>query len=66
MAIADNDTVTTIGEGGKRVWLYPTWLRGRLLTRRAVAHAVLFLASEGAEFSTGSIIDVNGASYLRS
>lgn len=31
-----------------------------------VAHAVLFLASEGAEFSTGTIIDVNGASYLRS
>ena len=31
-----------------------------------VAHAVLFLASKGAEFSTGTIIDVNGASYLRS
>ena len=31
-----------------------------------VAHAVLFLASRGAEFSTGTIIDVNGASYLRS
>ena len=25
----------------------------------------LFLASEGAEFTTGTIIDVNGASYLR-
>jgi len=31
-----------------------------------VAYAALFLASEGAEFSTGAIIDVNGASYLRS
>ncbi len=31
-----------------------------------VAYAALFLASEGAEFSTGTIIDVNGASYLRS
>ncbi len=31
-----------------------------------VAHAVLFLASRGAEFATGTIIDVNGASYLRS
>lgn len=30
-----------------------------------VAYAVLFLASEGAEFMTGTIIDVNGASYLR-
>lgn len=31
-----------------------------------VARAVLFLASEGAEFCAGTIIDVNGASYLRS
>ena len=30
-----------------------------------VAHAILFLASAGAEFVTGGIIDVNGASYLR-
>lgn len=30
-----------------------------------VAYAVLFLASAGAEFTTGTIIDVNGASYLR-
>ena len=30
-----------------------------------VAHAVLFLASSGAEFSTGTIIDVNGASHFR-
>lgn len=31
-----------------------------------VARAVLFLASEGTDFMTGTIIDVNGASYLRS
>ena len=31
-----------------------------------IANAVLFLASDGAEFTTGTIIDVNGASYLRS
>jgi NAD(P)-dependent dehydrogenase (short-subunit alcohol dehydrogenase family) len=31
-----------------------------------VAHTILFLASEGAEFVTGGIVDVNGASYLRS
>lgn len=30
-----------------------------------IAHAVLYLASEGAEFTTGAILDVNGASYLR-
>ena len=38
----------------------------RIARPREVAYAVLFLASEGAEFSTGTIIDVNGASYLRS
>lgn len=38
----------------------------RVARPEEVAHAVLFLASEGAEFSTGTIIDVNGASYLRS
>ena len=39
---------------------------GRVAKPEEVAHAVLFLASAGAEFSTGTIIDVNGASYLRS
>ena len=39
---------------------------GRVARPEEVAHAVLFLASEGAEFTTGAIIDVNGASYLRS
>lgn len=29
-------------------------------------NTILFLASQGAEFITGGIIDVNGASYLRS
>ena len=37
----------------------------RIALPEEVAHAVLFLASEGAEFSTGTVIDVNGASYLR-
>ncbi len=39
---------------------------GRVARPEEVASAVLFLASEGAEFATGAIIDVNGASYLRS
>jgi len=38
---------------------------GRIAKPEEVAAAVLFLASDGAEFSTGAIIDVNGASYLR-
>ncbi|WP_374687920.1 SDR family NAD(P)-dependent oxidoreductase [Promineifilum sp.] len=37
----------------------------RVAKPEEVAYAVLFLASEGAEFMTGAIIDVNGASYLR-
>ncbi len=39
---------------------------GRVAKPEEVAHAALFLASEGAEFTTGTIVDVNGASYLRS
>ncbi|CAN5729684.1 3-oxoacyl-[acyl-carrier-protein] reductase [soil metagenome] len=39
---------------------------GRVAKPEEVAHAVLFLASEEAVFSSGAIIDVNGASYLRS
>jgi len=37
----------------------------RVAKPEEVAAAVFFLASEGSEFSTGAIIDVNGASYLR-
>ncbi len=38
----------------------------RVATAEEVARAVVFLASEGTEFMTGCIVDVNGASYLRS
>ncbi len=38
----------------------------RVAKAEEVAHVVVFLASEGAEFTTGTIVDVNGASYLRS
>ncbi len=37
----------------------------RMAQPEEVAHAILFLASEGAAYSSGTIIDVNGASYLR-
>ena len=37
----------------------------RVAKPEEVAYAALFLASEGAQFMTGAIIDVNGASYLR-
>ena len=38
----------------------------RVATPAEVAYPVLFLASEGAEWLTGTILDANGASYLRS
>ena len=37
----------------------------RVAEPEEVANAVLMLASEGMEFATGAILDVNGASYLR-
>ncbi len=39
---------------------------GRVARPEEVARAVLFLAAPGSEFLTGGIIDINGASYLRS
>ncbi len=39
---------------------------GRVALPEEVASAVVFLACTGTEFTTGTIIDVNGASYLRS
>lgn len=38
----------------------------RVAKSEEVAYTILFLASEGAEFLTGCIVDLNGASYLRS
>ncbi|RBY85617.1 SDR family NAD(P)-dependent oxidoreductase [Blastococcus sp. TF02A-30] len=38
---------------------------GRVARAEEVAEAVVWLASPGARFSSGTIVDVNGASYLR-
>ncbi len=38
---------------------------GRVAKPEEIAHTVAFLASEGSEYLTGGIVDVNGASYLR-
>lgn len=38
---------------------------GRVARPDEVARTVVFLASEGTDFLTGCIVDVNGASYLR-
>ncbi len=39
---------------------------GRVAKPEEIAKTVVFLASEGTDFLTGGIIDVNGASYIRS
>jgi len=39
---------------------------GRVARPEEVARVVLFLASQGSDYLTGAIVDVNGASYLRS
>ena len=38
---------------------------GRVARPEEVAYTILFLASSGSEFLTGGIVDINGASYLR-
>ena len=38
---------------------------GRVATPEEVAAAVLYLASPGATWSSGAVLDLNGASYLR-
>ena len=38
---------------------------GRVATPEEVAAAVIYLASPGAEMASGTVLDVNGASYLR-
>jgi NAD(P)-dependent dehydrogenase (short-subunit alcohol dehydrogenase family) len=52
------------GEGGKAIRQQSTL--GRVATPEEVAFGILFYASEGALFMTGGIMDINGASYLRS
>jgi 3-oxoacyl-[acyl-carrier protein] reductase len=52
------------GPGGDAVRAQSPY--GRVARPEEVASAVLWLASPGARFSTGTIVDVNGASYLRS
>ena len=52
------------GESGDAVRAQSPY--GRIARPEEVASAVVWLASPEARFSTGTIIDVNGASYLRS
>lgn len=38
----------------------------RVATPEEVAHGIVFLANQQSAFMTGAILDINGASYLRS
>lgn len=51
------------GESGNRIRAQSPL--NRVARPDEVARTVLFLASEGTEFLTGCIVDINGASYLR-
>lgn len=55
-----NDRLKTIGEGGRREWLYPEWLRGRFMNYRTVVHGLLF-----AVLFIGPWIDVGGHPAIR-
>ena len=74
----DNITVHAIAPGFIETAMVRSHLQGdagdavraqsplnRVATVEEVARAVLYLASPGARFTTGGILDLNGASYLR-
>ncbi|MBK6918164.1 MAG: cytochrome c oxidase accessory protein CcoG [Deltaproteobacteria bacterium] len=50
----------TIGKGGRRVWLYPEWFRGRMLTWRSIVHGVLV-----AMLMVGPWIDIGAHPAIR-
>ena len=59
----DMAATTLAGLGGAAVREQSPF--GRVATAEEVARAALYLAAPGSEFSSGAILDVNGASYLR-
>jgi 3-oxoacyl-[acyl-carrier protein] reductase len=62
----ETDMASSILEGPEGDGIRAQSPLNRVATAEEVARAILFLASEGTEFMTGCIVDVNGASYLRS
>ncbi len=62
----ETDMATRVldGPGGAAVRAQSPF--GRVARPEEVAAAILYLASPGAEWATGAILDLNGASYLRS
>ncbi len=62
---ATNMGLSTLSETEKQSIMQESPFQ-RLATPEEIAHAVLFLASDQAVFTSGAILDINGASYLRS
>ena len=44
--------------------LEKTFLMGRMVSPEAIGETIAFLASDGAEFITGAVIDVNGGMFM--
>ena len=61
----ETEMVTHVLEGERGQGIRNQSPLGRVAQPEEVAYAVIFLAAEESKFSTGTIIDVNGASYLR-
>ncbi|MBT3338539.1 MAG: SDR family oxidoreductase [Anaerolineae bacterium] len=61
----ETEMVTHVLEGERGEGVRNQSPLGRVAQPEEVAYAVIFLAAEESKFSTGTIIDVNGASYLR-
>ena len=61
----ETEMVTHVLEGERGDGIRAQSPLGRVAQPEEVAYAVIFLAAEESKFSTGTIIDVNGASYLR-
>ncbi len=61
----ETEMVTHVLEGERGDAIRNQSTLGRVAKPEEVAYAVIFLAAEESKFSTGTIIDVNGASYLR-
>jgi NAD(P)-dependent dehydrogenase (short-subunit alcohol dehydrogenase family) len=61
----DTDMAAEALAGGERERREAESPLGRIATAEEVAAAIVYLASPEAELASGSVLDVNGASYLR-
>jgi len=56
--------VATLSESEKDKLLNESPFK-RMAKPEEIAHSIMFLSSDGAEYTSGAILDINGASYLR-